>query len=449
MSQNKLWAKDSANQQYLEIIEKFTVGRDREFDVLLAQFDILGTKAHVKMLNRIGFLADDELQNVLSGLDEMYVLAKENRLQIEDGVEDIHSQIEFNLTKKFGETGKKIHTGRSRNDQVLLAIKLYLRSEILQIAKLSEALFNTLLKLAETHKHSLMPGYTHYQIGMPSSFGLWFSAFAESLSEDMELLNVAFSSVSKNPLGSGAGYGSSFPLDREFTTQELNLKGLNVSSIYAQMTRGKSEKVLAFAMASIASTIGKLANDICLFMNQNFGFITFPAELTTGSSIMPHKKNPDVFELIRGKSSRIQSVQNELTLLTHNLLTGYNRDYQLTKEIIFPAVKDLRDCLEIMDFMLPHAVVKEDILKDKKYDYLFTVEKINELMLEGISFREAYKQVGNEVENGTYNYRKETLNHTHIGSVGNLALERIRQQFDENFAELKTQINETTGQNRS
>lgn len=431
MSQNKLWAKDSANGKYLDIIEKFTIGKDKDFDVLLAEFDIIGTKAHVKMLNKIGFLEDEDSKNILSELDAMQVLAKNQNLEIKDGVEDIHSQIEFNLIEKLGEAGKKIHTGRSRNDQVLLAIKLYLRSEIQEISQLSKTLFERLINLAGTHQKKLMPGYTHFQIGMPSSFGLWFSAFAESLSEDLEVLSTAYSVVSKNPLGSGAGYGSSFPLDRDFTTEELGLKKMNINSVYAQMTRGKSEKITAFAMSSIAATIGKMSNDICLYTNQNFGFITFPSELTTGSSIMPHKKNPDVFELIRAKSSRIQSLPNELTLLTNNLMTSYNRDYQLTKEILFPAIKDLKDCLEIFNFMLQHIEVSEDILKEEKYDYLFSVEKINELMLAGSSFRDAYREVGNSIENGTYNYRKNELNHSHKGSIGNLCLNEIVSEFNE------------------
>lgn len=430
MAQNKLWAKDSANQNYLEVIEKFTVGNDRDFDRLLAKFDIVGTKAHVKMLNKIGFLGDEDLQNILTELDEMYVSAKENQLEIEDGIEDIHSQIEFNLTRKLGEAGKKIHTGRSRNDQVLLAIKLFLKSEVSEIAGLSKQLFEALMQLAEKHKNVLMPGYTHFQIGMPSSFGLWFSSYAESLSEDMELLLAAKNIVSKNPLGSGAGYGSSFPLDRDFTTSELGLKEMNTNSVYAQMTRGKSEKILAFAMASIAATIGKMSHDICLFINQNFGFISFPAELTTGSSIMPHKKNPDVFELIRAKSSRIQSLPNELALLTNNLLSGYNRDYQLTKEILFPGIKDLKDSLDIFSFMLHYIEVKQNILDDKKYEYLFSVEKINEMMLQGKSFRDAYREVGNSIEEGTYSYTPKALNHTHKGSIGNLCLDEISAKFN-------------------
>lgn len=436
MVQNKLWAKDAANQNYLEIIEKFTVGNDREFDRLLAKFDILGTKAHVKMLNKIGFLGDEDLQNILTELDEMYTSAKDNQLEIEDGIEDVHSQIEFNLTRKLGEAGKKIHTGRSRNDQVLLAIKLFLKSEVSEIAQLSKQLFETLMQLAEKNKDVLMPGYTHFQIGMPSSFGLWFSAYAESLSEDIELLLAAKNIVSKNPLGSGAGYGSSFPLDRDFTTTELSLKEMNINSVYAQMTRGKSEKILAFAIASIAASIGKMSNDICLFINQNFGFISFPTELTTGSSIMPHKKNPDVFELIRAKSSRIQSLPNELTLLTNNLLSGYNRDYQLTKEILFPGIKDLKDCLGIFSFMLEQIEVKKDILEDKKYEYLFSVEKINELMLGGKNFRDAYREVGNSIEDGTYSYTPKDLVHTHKGSIGNLCLDEISAKFNSVITEI-------------
>ncbi len=433
MENKKLWAKDSANLKYLEIIEKFTVGNDKDFDVLLAQYDILGTKAHCKMLTKIGFLTEKENDSIQKELDEMNVLAKQNQLLINSGVEDIHSQIEFNLTEKLGDAGKKIHTGRSRNDQVLLAIKLFLAAEIKSIAKLSKSLFERLMNLSETHKSVLMPGYTHFQIGMPSSFGLWFSAFAESLSEDLEVLAAALSVVQKNPLGSGAGFGSSFPLDRDFTTKELNLEKMNINSVYAQMTRGKSEKITAMAMSTLASTLGKLAYDICMFSNQNYGFIGFPTELTTGSSIMPHKKNPDVFELIRAKSARIQSLPNELTLLTNNLPSGYHRDFQLTKEIIFPGIQELKDCLEIFEFMLQHIEVKNDILKDEKYDYLFSVEKINELVMNGASFREAYREVGNTIENGTYHYRNDDLKHTHKGSIGNLCLEEITRNFEEVF----------------
>jgi len=440
MQHNKLWAKDSANQNHLEIIEKFTVGKDKDFDILLAQYDIIGTKAHCKMLAKIGFLTEAENNSIQTELDQMYLLAKENKLLINDGVEDIHSQIEFNLTQKLGDAGKKIHTGRSRNDQVLLAIKLYLAAEIKEIANLSKNLFERLISLAEIHKAALMPGYTHFQIGMPSSFGLWFSAFAESLSEDLEVLSAALSVVQKNPLGSGAGFGSAFPLDRDFTTNELNLEKMNINSVYAQMTRGKSEKITAMAMSTLAATLSKLAYDICMFSNQNYGFISFPSELTTGSSIMPHKKNPDVFELIRAKSARIQSLPNELTLLTNNLPSGYHRDFQLTKEVIFPGIQDLKDCLQIFEFMLKHINVKEDILKDEKYDYLFSVEKINELVMNGASFREAYREVGNSIERGSYSYRNDDLKHTHKGSIGNLCLDEITQNFEEIFRKFNKNI---------
>ncbi len=434
MGNNKLWAKDNTqNKDIAALIEQFTVGNDRDFDVLLAKYDIMGNKAHVAMLNKIGFITNEENTAIQKELDEMYVLAKDNSLLIEDGIEDIHSQIEFNLTQKLGDSGKKIHTGRSRNDQVLLDLKLFLRTEVLEIAQLTKDFFNTLMQLSEKYKDVLMPGYTHYQIGMPSSFGLWFSAFAESLSDDLELLTAALNVVSKNPLGSGAGYGSSFPLDRDFTTKELGLKEMNINSIYAQMTRGKSEKMVGVAISSIAATISKLSNDICLFSNQNFDFFSFPTEITTGSSIMPHKKNPDVFELIRAKSSRIQAVPNELTLLMNNLFTGYNRDYQLTKEIIFPAINDVKACLGILNTVLLHIKISENILENEKYNYLFTVEKINELVLSGKSFRDAYREVGNSIEDNTYHYERKNLNHTHKGSIGNLCLDEIKTKFNQKF----------------
>lgn len=434
MGNNKLWAKDNTqNKDIAALIEQFTVGNDRDFDVLLAKYDIIGNKAHVAMLNKIGFITNEENTAIQKELDEMYVLAKDNSLLIEDGIEDIHSQIEFNLTQKLGDSGKKIHTGRSRNDQVLLDLKLFLRTEVLEIAQLTKDFFNTLMQLSEKYKDVLMPGYTHYQIGMPSSFGLWFSAFAESLSDDLELLTAALNVVSKNPLGSGAGYGSSFPLDRDFTTKELGLKEMNINSIYAQMTRGKSEKMVGVAISSIAATISKLSNDICLFSNQNFNFFSFPTEITTGSSIMPHKKNPDVFELVRAKSSRIQAVPNELTLLMNNLFTGYNRDYQLAKEIIFPAINDVKACLEILNTVLLHIKISENILENEKYNYLFTVEKITELVLSGKSFRDAYREVGNSIEDNTYHYERINLNHTHKGSIGNLCLDEIKTKFNQKF----------------
>ncbi|MHA6697936.1 argininosuccinate lyase [Chryseobacterium sp. A301] len=433
----KLWAKNSTKSKGLEIIEKFTLGKDPEFDLQLAKYDIIGTTAHVKMLSKIGYLEKQELSEILAHLEILLDRAVSGNFEIEPGVEDVHSQIELSLIQAVGAPGEKIHTGRSRNDQVLLAIKLFLREEAQGLAQATSSLFGTLISLSGKYEKELMPGYTHFQIGMPSSFGLWLSAFAESFSEDLEILATAYSIVSKNPLGSGAGYGSSFPLDRDYTTNELGLEKMNVNSIYAQMTRTKAEKTLAFAMASLASTLGKLANDLCLFSNQNFGFVEFPNDLTTGSSIMPHKKNPDVFELIRGKCSRIQALPTELTLLSHNLMTGYNRDYQLTKEILFPALEDLKDSIEIMEFMLGYMEVKKDLLDEKKYEYLFSVEKINELVLQGDSFREAYRKVGNSIENGTYHYEKKSLSHTHIGSIGNLSLERIVQDFNDVYKNFK------------
>ncbi len=428
---NKLWAKNSTQSSGLEIIEKFTVGKDPEFDLQLAKYDIIGTKAHVKMLCSIGYLSAEELSDILAHLEVLQNLAQSGNFKIKSGVEDVHSQIELSICQAVGIAGEKIHTGRSRNDQVLLAIKLFLRDEVLEIAAATKSLFDTLIFLAGKYQKELMPGYTHFQIGMPSSFGLWLSAFAESFSEDLEILAAAYSIVSKNPLGSGAGYGSSFPLDRDFTTKELGLEKMNVNSIYAQMTRTKAEKTLAFAMASLCATLGKLANDLCLFCNQNFGFVEFPDDLTTGSSIMPHKKNPDVFELIRAKCSRIQVLPTELSFLSHNLMTGYNRDYQLTKEILFPSISDLKDSLRIMEFMLGYMEVKKDLLDEKKYEYLFSVEKINELVLKGDSFRQAYRKVGSSIENGTYHYEKKSLSHTHVGSIGNLSLERIVQDFND------------------
>ncbi len=429
MQQKTIWTKGGDRTETHDRVERFTVGRDREFDLDLATFDIIGTQAHVAMLNKIGHLSAEEHAAIRQALDDLLVRANAGDLVIEDGVEDIHSQIELYLTRTVGEAGKKIHTGRSRNDQVLLAIKLYLRHELREVAGDVKRVFDELITLADRHRDRLMPGYTHYQIAMPSSFGLWFGAYAESLSEDLELVATALSVVSKNPLGSGAGYGSAFPLDRAFTTEALGLPAMNINSMYAQMTRGKAEKIAAMALSSVAATIGKLANDICLFTGQNFGFIRFPDALTTGSSIMPHKKNPDVFELVRGRCARIQALPNELTLLTNNLMSGYNRDYQLTKEILFPAISSLRACLDILAFGLPQVIVADDVLADPKYAYLFTVEQINEKMMEGMSFRDAYRAVGRAVEDGSYDYRPASLDHTHLGSIGNLGLDEIADRF--------------------
>ncbi|KUY26218.1 argininosuccinate lyase [Elizabethkingia ursingii] len=426
----KLWDKniDGKEAEHAKIIEKFTVGNDRDFDLLLAEYDIKGNLAHAEMLSRVGLLEESEWKLVEKELLIMLEEVKKGNFTIEDGVEDVHSQVEFNLTQKIGDAGKKIHSARSRNDQVLVDIKLYLKEEIKEIAKLSEQLFGTLQSLSEAHKDKLIPGYTHLQIAMPSSFGLWFGAYAEALTDDLELLVAAYNVCNKNPLGSAAGYGSSFPIDREFTTEKLDFETLNYNVVYAQMTRGKTEKILAMAMANLAGTLSKFSYDACLYMNQNFGFISFPDSLTTGSSIMPHKKNPDVFELVRAKSNRIQSLPNELTLMINNLPSGYHRDWQLTKEIIFPGIETLKDCLQILDFMLQHIVVKDGILTDEKYKYLFSVEAVNREVLNGLPFREAYKKIGLEIENNQFQ-ASTSVNHTHKGSIGNLSTEEIRENF--------------------
>ncbi|XJR90624.1 argininosuccinate lyase [Elizabethkingia anophelis] len=426
----KLWDKniDGKEAEHAKIIEKFTVGNDRDFDLLLAEYDIKGNLAHAEMLSRVGLLDESEWKLVEKELLIMLEEVKKGNFTIEDGVEDVHSQVEFNLTQKIGDAGKKIHSARSRNDQVLVDIKLYLKDEIKEIAKFSEQLFGTLQSLSEAHKDKLIPGYTHLQIAMPSSFGLWFGAYAEALTDDLELLVAAYNVCNKNPLGSAAGYGSSFPIDREFTTEKLDFETLNYNVVYAQMTRGKTEKILAMAMANLAGTLSKFSYDVCLYMNQNFGFISFPDSLTTGSSIMPHKKNPDVFELVRAKSNRIQSLPNELTLMINNLPSGYHRDWQLTKEIIFPGIETLKDCLQILDFMLQHIVVKDGILNDEKYKYLFSVEAVNREVLNGLPFREGYKKIGLEIENNQFQ-ASTSVNHTHKGSIGNLSTEEIRENF--------------------
>lgn len=424
----KLWQKQD-NKSTSDLVEKFTVGNDQVFDNVLAEFDVLGSLAHTQMLASIGLLTEEELVAIQKELKTILKDIKEGNFEIENGVEDIHSQIELLLTKRIGEAGKKIHSGRSRNDQVLLDIKLYLRYEVKEISNLVSNLFSQLIKLSEENKNNLLPGYTHLQIAMPSSFGLWFSAYAESLVDDMEMLVAAYNVVNKNPLGSGAGYGSSFPLNREMTTQLLGFKTMNYNVVYAQMTRGKSEKIVAMAMATIAATLSKLAYDVCLYMNQNFGFVSFPDYLTTGSSIMPHKKNPDVFELIRAKCNKIQALPNELMLLTNNLPSGYHRDMQLTKESLFPAIEELKNCITMTEYMLKHIVVKKDILKDEKYKHLFSVEAVNAEVLAGLPFREAYKKVGNAIESGNFNTSTE-INHTHEGSIGNLCNDKIEEQMN-------------------
>jgi argininosuccinate lyase len=421
----KLWQKDV---EVNKLVEKFTVGRDAEFDLLLAEHDVIASRAHAQMLGKAGLLIAADVKKLLVGFDVIEKQIKQSKFKIEEGVEDVHSQIEIQLTKLAGEAGKKIHIGRSRNDQVLTAIKLYLKKELKQLSVQIEQVFNIFLKQSEQHKSVLLPGYTHLQIAMPSSFGLWLGAYAESLCDDIELLVAAYNICNKNPLGSAAGYGSSFPINRKHTTDLIGFADLNVNSVYAQMTRGKSEKAVAVAMASVAHTLGKFSYDVCLYMSQNFGFLSFPEELTTGSSIMPHKKNPDVFELIRGKCALIQGVPNQLTLLTANLPSGYHRDMQLTKEVLFPAIQQLEDCLDILAFALPQMKVNEGIVKDKKYAHLYSVDAVNELVKKGASFRDAYKQVGLNINTGKFTPPAK-LKHTHIGSIDNLGTDLVRKQF--------------------
>jgi argininosuccinate lyase len=425
----KLWQKD--NSSVNELIENFTVGRDKEFDLLLAQYDVQGSIAHVKMLKEVDLMDEKDAADAVKGLEDILKEVLTGKFVIEEGIEDVHSQVEYMLTQRIGEAGKKIHSGRSRNDQVAVDLKLYLRAEILAIKDEVKELFDLLISRSEKFKDKLLPGYTHLQIAMPSSFGLWFGAYAESLTDDMELLAAAYQVANKNPLGSGAGYGSSFPLNRTLTTELLQFGSLNYNSVYAQMSRGKTEKIVAIGISGVAATLSKLAMDACLYINQNFGFISFPNELTTGSSIMPHKKNPDVFELIRGKCNRVQSTPNELTLLINNLPSGYHRDMQLTKEILFPAIEELKACIQMTRLMLSNISIKDNILDDEKYKYLFSVEAVNELVNKGISFRDAYRQVGNDIEQGKFNFDyKKQLHHTHEGSIGNLSNEGIVAQME-------------------
>jgi len=425
----KLWSKESTSTS--QLVEQFTVGRDKEFDILLAKYDVQGSIAHVRMLGEVGLMSKEEADLAVKGLEEIAADIEHGRFTIEEGIEDVHSQVEFILTQRIGEAGKKIHSGRSRNDQVAVDIKLYLRAEVLAVKDEVKQLFDLLITQSEKFKNDLLPGYTHLQIAMPSSFGLWLGAYAESLTDDMELLAAAYHVANKNPLGSGAGYGSSFPLNRQRTTELLHFKTLNWNSVYAQMSRGKTEKVIASALAGIAGSIGRFAMDCTLYINQNFGFISFPSELTTGSSIMPHKKNPDVFELIRAKCNRIQSTPNELTLLLANLPSGYHRDLQLTKEILFPAIEELKACLQMTRLMLSSLSIKSNILDDEKYKYLFSVEAVNELVNKGVPFREAYKQVGNQIEKGefSFDYKKQLL-HIHEGSIGNLCNNEIAKEME-------------------
>lgn len=421
----KLWDKGfSIDKQ----IENFTVGNDREIDIHIAKYDVQASLAHAIMLESIGIITTDELKDLKKGLQELAADIENGTFIIEESFEDVHSKIEWELTNKLGEVGKKIHTARSRNDQVLVALQLYYKENLAIINTKTKTLFDTLLNLAETHKKSLLPGYTHLQVAMPSSFGLWFSAYAELLIDDVYVLNAVAKVVDQNPLGSAAGYGSSFPIDRELTTKELNFKTLKYNVVAAQLSRGKSERSIASALGGLCNTMSRFAMDVCLYMSQNFGFITFPDELTTGSSIMPHKKNPDVFELIRGKCNKIQALHTEMVMITNNLPTGYHRDFQLLKENIINAFEDVKDILDIFNYAIQQVIVKDIDLNDEKYQYLFTVDSINNLVVEGMSFREAYQKIGGQVQEGTY---KPDLGkqHTHVGSIHNLSLDKIAEKY--------------------
>ena len=422
----KLWNKGFEPDK---AIEEFTVGNDRELDLRLARYDVIGSMAHIRMLESIGLLGSDELPVLLEALQRILESAERGEFVIEEGVEDVHSQVELMLTRELGDLGKKIHSGRSRNDQVLVDLKLFMRDELKILAERMKVLFDRLQSLSNEHKDTLMPGYTHLQVAMPSSFGLWFGAYAESLVDDMEMVVAAYNIANQNPLGSAAGYGSSFPLNRTMTTELLGFGALHYNVVAAQMSRGKTERAAAYAIASVASTLGKFAMDVCLFMCQNYGFISFPDNLTTGSSIMPHKKNPDVFEIMRGKCNRLQSVPNEISLLTTNLPLGYHRDLQLLKDIIFPATTTLCQCLDMCDFMLQNIIIKQDIIEDERYNYLFTVEDVNRLTLSGVPFREAYREVGMAVQRGEYTPTRE-VNHTHEGSIGNLCNDKIAEKMN-------------------
>jgi argininosuccinate lyase len=423
----KLWQKDKAS---LIEVETFTVGKDREMDMYLAAFDVQGSLAHIEMLESVGLLTKDELSQLQVELKNIYQQIQKGEFSLQDDVEDIHSQVELLLTQKLGDTGKKIHSARSRNDQVLVDVKLFLRNELEELVKTIQSFFDLLQSQSEKYQAHLFPGYTHLQLAMPSSFGLWFGAYAESLADDMVTIKAAYDVVNKNPLGSAAGYGSSFPINRTLTTKLLGFADLNYNVVYAQMGRGKAERVVAQSLANVADTLAKLSMDACLYLNQNFGFVNFPAELTTGSSIMPHKKNPDVFELIRSHCNRIKALPNEITMMTTNLPSGYHRDLQLLKEHLFPAFKTLRDCIEMAGLMLSNIEIKTGILNDEKYKYLFSVEEVNKLVAEGVPFRDAYKQIGLDIEMGNFAY-STNINHSHEGSIGNLCTEQIKNQMQQ------------------
>lgn len=427
---SKLWEK---NVQMTAEIERFTVGRDREMDLYLAKHDVLGSMAHTTMLETIGLLESDELKLILEELKAIYAIAEKGEFVIEEGVEDVHSQVELMLTRKLGDVGKKIHSGRSRNDQVLLDLKLFTRTQLHEIAEEVNSLFQELIIQSNRYKNVLMPGYTHLQIAMPSSFGLWFGAYAESLADDMLFLQAAYKMCNRNPLGSAAGYGSSFPLNRTLTTQLLGFDSMNYNVVYAQMGRGKMERNVAFALASIAGTIAKLAFDACMFNSQNFAFVKLPADCTTGSSIMPHKKNPDVFELTRAKCNKIQSLPQQVMLIMNNLPCGYFRDLQIIKEVFLPAFLELKDCLQMTAYIINKIQVNEHILDDPKYDFIFSVEEVNRLAAEGMPFRDAYKKVGLDIEAGNFKPNKD-VHHTHEGSIGNLCNEQIEALMKENLS---------------
>lgn len=418
----KLWNKENTNTTAL--VETFTVGRDKEFDLLLARYDVMGSIAHVTMLGEVGLISSTDAAQAIAGLKAIYKTIEAGEFKIEDGVEDIHSQVELLLTQQLGDIGKKIHSARSRNDQVLVDIKLFLRDKLSDLTQQVQTLFQLLQTKSEAFKNDLLPGYTHLQLAMPSSFGLWLGAYAEALVDDTITLKAAYDITNKNPLGSAAGYGSSFPINRQRTTDLLGFDALNYNVVYAQMGRGKTERIVAQVLANIADTLAKLSMDACLYLNQNFGFIYFPAELTTGSSIMPHKKNPDVFELIRSYCNRIKALPNEITMMTTNLPSGYHRDLQLLKENLFPAFNTLKACIEMTCLMLSQMQVNKDLLEAEKYKYLFSVEEVNKLVLAGMPFRDAYKKVGAAIESGNFTYNTQ-LQHTHEGSMGNLCNQEI------------------------
>lgn len=427
----KLWQKE--NTVTSEKIERFTVGRDREMDLHLAEFDVLGNLAHAIMLETIGLLTADDLSALKTELHAIYEQIQQGDFTIEDGVEDVHSQVELMLTRKLGDIGKKIHSGRSRNDQVLVDMKLYTRDRLFQVVQATEKLFSVLISQSEKHKNDLLPGYTHLQIAMPSSFGLWFGAYAEALIDDVVQLNAAYRLANRNPLGSGAGYGSSFPLNRTLTTSLLGFEGMHHNVVYAQMSRGRTEQAALTAISSLAATVSRLAMDVCLYNSQNFSFIVLPDDLTTGSSIMPHKKNPDVAELLRAKTNRMKALPMEVTMVLSNLPSGYHRDMQLLKEILMPAFDEILDCLDVATFMLENIKVKENLLDDTKYDLLFSVERVNELVINGVPFRDAYRQVGAEIGDGSYVAPRE-LKHTHEGSIGNLQNDLIQTRMKQELA---------------